>query len=96
LFPDVDATTRALIKNMFGGDECETCMKKVQVQASILDCGVFAIAFITLIVHGEDPCDVFYKQENMRNHLLDCFEKLSSLPFQNSNLFYFIMILIVD
>ena len=29
LFPDVDATTCALIKNIFGGDECEISMKKV-------------------------------------------------------------------
>ena len=36
LFPDVDATTCALIKNMFGGDECEICMKKVQVQAVLV------------------------------------------------------------
>jgi len=36
-------------------------MKKVQVQAGIKDYGVFAIAFITSIAHGEDPCDVFYK-----------------------------------
>ena len=28
LFPDVDATTCALIKNMFGGHECEMSMKK--------------------------------------------------------------------
>ena len=81
LFPDVDATTCALIKNMFGGDECEISMKKVQVQAGIKDCGVFAIAFITSIVNGEDPCDVFYKQENMRKHLFDCFEKLIITPF---------------
>ena len=81
LFPDVDATTCALIKNMFGGDECKISMKKAQVQAGIKDYGVFAIVFITSIVHGEDPCDVFYKQENMRKHLFDCFEKLIITPF---------------
>ena len=80
-FRDVDPTTYALIKNMFGGDQCEVSMKKVQEQDGIKDCGVFAIAFITSIVHGEDPCDVFYKQENMREHLLDCYEKLIITPF---------------
>jgi len=79
LFPDVNAATSALIKNMLGGDECEISMKKVQ--AGLKDCGVFAIAFITSIVHGEDPCNVFYRQEHMHKHLFDCFEKL---PFQNS------------
>jgi len=45
MFPDVDTATCTLIKNMFGGDDCEITMKKVQ--AGIKDCGIFAIAFIT-------------------------------------------------
>ena len=81
LFSDVDATTCTLIKNMFGGDECKISMKKVQKQVGIKDCGVFAIAFITSIVCGEDPCNVFYKQEDMRKHLFDCFEQLVITPF---------------
>ena len=77
-FRDVDPTTYALIKNVFGG---EISMKKVQEQGVIKGCGVFAIAFITSIVHGEDPCEVFYEQENMCEHLLDCYEKLIITPF---------------
>ena len=31
----------------------------------------FAIAFITSLVHGEEPCDVLYQQENLRRqHLI--------------------------
>jgi len=66
---------------MFGGDECEISMKKMQVESGIKDCGVFAIAFITSIVHGEDPCNVVYQQQSMHKHLFDCFEKLIITPF---------------
>ena len=41
----------------------------------VKDCSVFAI---TLIIHGEDPCDELYKYENMRKHL---FRNLSSLSY---------------
>lgn len=82
LFNDLDAATYRLINNMFGGnDECKISMRKVQVQAGINDCGVFAIAFITSLVHGEQPCDVLYQQEDLRHHLIDCFEKLIMTPF---------------
>jgi len=33
-----------------------------------------------LVAHGENPCDVFYKQEHMCNHLFDCVEKLVITP----------------
>ena len=61
-------------------------MKYLQVQAGIKDCGIFAIAFVTSIVHGEDPCDVFYKQESIRKRLFDCFDKLIMTLFQSSDL----------
>ena len=81
LFADVDATTCTLIKNIIGGDKCNISMKKEQKQIDVKDCGLFAIAFVTSIVCGEDPCDLFYKQENMRKHLFDCFEQLVITPF---------------
>ena len=49
-------------------------MKKVEVQSGIKDCDVFAIATINSIVHGEDPCNVVYQQQNMHKHFFDCFE----------------------
>lgn len=74
LFNNLDDATYRLINNMFSSnDECEISMKKVQVQADVKDCGVFAIAFITSLVHGEEPCDVLYQQEDLCHHLIDCF-----------------------
>ena len=72
---------------MFGtNDTCEISMKKVQVQAGVKDCGAFAVAFITSLAHGEDPCDVLFQQENLRQHLIDCFEKLIMMPFPKQSL----------
>ena len=53
LFSDLDAATYKLISNMFGEDECEISMRKVQVQAGVKDCGVFSIAFIASGVHEQ-------------------------------------------
>ena len=45
------------------------------------DCGLFAIAFATSICHNRDPVRVQYKQEKMREHLLQCFQKSFMEPF---------------
>ena len=43
----------------------------VQKQSGGYDCGLFALAFATL-VNGFNPERSLYNQENMRKHLLEC------------------------
>ena len=45
------------------------------------DCGMFAIAVITSLLLDEDPSMVTYKQEKLREHLIECLtvEKLYKL-----------------
>ena len=87
LFSDLDNATCRLINNMFGtNDTCEISMKKVQVQVGVKDCEAFAVVFITSLAHGEDPCNVLYQQENLCQHLIDCFEKLIMMPFPKQSL----------
>ena len=47
----------------------------VQSQSGRDDCGLFAIAFATTLCNGKQPESMFYDQQQMRSHLLSCFEK---------------------
>ena len=57
-------------------------MPPLQKQVGGTDCGLFAIAVITAIAHGEDPSQLQFKQEEMRYHLLKCFkdERITLFP----------------
>ena len=46
-------------------------------QAGTKDCGVIVIAFATAIVFGKNPGRQDLKQDEMRAHLVACFNKLS-------------------
>ena len=46
----------------------------VQKQKGQSDCGLFAIAFATLLAHLQDPASITYNQAKMRRHLIHCFE----------------------
>lgn len=45
------------------------------------DCGLFAIAYLTSVCHGEDPTEIIYLQNEMRAHLIKCFENCKLEPF---------------
>ena len=46
----------------------------VQMQSGTYDCGLFAIAFATALVHGEHPGKFLFNQDSMRLHLMRCLE----------------------
>lgn len=46
----------------------------VQAQQNLIDCGVFAIAFATELVHGQDPALCQFDCTTMRAHLLASLE----------------------
>jgi len=39
------------------------------------NCGLFAVAVATAILSGQDPSSMMVKEEEMRPHLCECFEK---------------------
>jgi hypothetical protein len=51
-------------------------------QIGVKDCGLFAVAYAESLVRGQDPINVFYNQNVMRAHLLNCFlsGKISAFP----------------
>ena len=47
----------------------------VPVQTGSTDCGLYAIAMMTSIAHSDDPATLVYNQQELRIHLMQCFEK---------------------
>ena len=58
-------------------------MMDVQTQSGGDDCGLFAIAISFALCSGKNPCEIEFRQDVMRSHLVSCFciGKLS-LPFK--------------
>ena len=52
----VDDDTRSVIHNLFGPERVNITMMKMQKQKGPEDCGLFAIAVATTLVHGVDMC----------------------------------------
>ena len=50
-------------------------------QAGGDDCGVFAAAYSTSLVYGQDPSGYVYNQKMMRKHLIKCFDERMIQPF---------------
>lgn len=57
----------------------------VEKQTNAYDCGVFAIAYATELVHGGDPVAWEWDITTMRRHLISCLEKNNITPFPKKN-----------
>ena len=53
--------------------EMRYIIKTVQRQSNSYDCGIFAIAFGTSLLNGQDPTTVIYDPKQLRQHLENCF-----------------------
>ena len=60
-------------------------VRAVQQQNNCVDCGVFAIAFATSLMYGNNPSSVNLKQTLMRGHLASCLTSnvMSQFPKDN-------------
>lgn len=55
--------------------------KHVTQQRDTNLCGVMAVAFVTELLFGRDPCARSYDLTQMRNHLATCFSNKELQPF---------------
>ena len=81
LHTTTDEESTELVKNMFGTEDSFVNIPKIQIQMGGADCGLFAIAYITSLAHGDDPSVISYEQIKMRGHLIECFTKGKLIPF---------------
>ena len=56
------------------GDSLTIECLNAQKQLGISDCGLMAIAFITCLLFKQDPVNVKFNQESMRQHLINCIQ----------------------
>uniref|UniRef100_A0A1X7V3B4 Ubiquitin-like protease family profile domain-containing protein n=1 Tax=Amphimedon queenslandica TaxID=400682 RepID=A0A1X7V3B4_AMPQE len=72
-----------VICNLFQVGKQKPKIKVMNCQKQIggMDCGLFAVAFITSIAHGQEPAKLQYLQDEMRNHLVKCFKAQKMEPF---------------
>lgn len=60
-------------------------LERVQRQIGTVDCGVFAIAFLTDLCHGNDPATCHYAGSKVIcNHLIKCFGSGQMVPFPST------------
>ena len=50
-------------------------------QSGIKDCGLYAMAYATTLCDGEMPHSKDYIQSELRNHLYNCLQRSTALPF---------------
>ena len=43
--------------------------KQAGATSGATNCGVYAIATLTCLAHGKDPCSIVFKKEDLRSHL---------------------------
>jgi len=62
-------------------------VKNVAKQRGSSDCGIYAIAYCTLLVNKINPCSVVLQQIEMRHHLKLCLERgyFTMFPVINKN-----------
>ena len=75
LFKRLDVETRNTIMKMFGLKKSnEIIMMPMQEQEGSKDCGPFSIAVMTSLAYEDDPSEIRYKQLDLRQHLIHCFD----------------------
>ena len=79
VYDTLDDDTCSTIHNLFGTEKVNITMMKMHKQKGPDDCGLFAIAVATSLVHSVELRT--FKQNEMRQHALKCFEELSLCVF---------------
>ena len=83
LYTSVSTDTAVIIAQLIQSTKPSITVHVMNVarQTGSQDCALFAIAYMTSLAHGKDPTVVVYDQNDMRCHLVSCFEKHSLTIF---------------
>ena len=68
-----------ILNNVFEFSEIRMVTMQKQKENNI--CGLYAIATATALVHGKDPSNLQFKEDQMRNHSCKCLEDGLLSPF---------------
>jgi len=85
LFAELDQESYDLMLQIFysrtNNRRATIVMKELQKQTGSSDCGLFCIAIMTSLAHKENPSAVKYDQNQMTQHLVDCYSNKCLMPF---------------
>jgi len=56
-------------------------IQNTQLQKGHDDCALYAIAYATDLCFGNDPADLRYYQDKLRDHLIECLKQKKIVPF---------------
>lgn len=73
--PVITQEIQELAQNLYGPNLNRITNMPVQQQTNGSDCGVFAVAFATCLVYGQNPCNVTFDVPKMRPHLIQCLKR---------------------
>ena len=79
LYTTINNQTKLLLVELV--HSTKSTLANVKKQSGSKDCGLFSVAFVTDIAFGMNPSFQIYKQAEMRQHLLKCFEQKKMEPF---------------
>ena len=63
-----------ILDMLYGKAVHQSRIANISKQKGVKDCGLYAIAIAVLLVKGLDPEGVTFVQDQMRNHVVSCFE----------------------
>lgn len=73
----------SIVKSQYS--QIHILLEKVQCQKNQVDCGIYAVAFLTDLCHRLDPSAFEYaSSRELRKHLVQCFEQGRMSPFPSS------------
>jgi hypothetical protein len=76
-----------VIQNVFDGDVQEYITTEVTQQKGSVDCGLFAVSYLTALCHGLKPEEYRFQQPQMYRHFMECLEsgQLTLFPSTKKN-----------
>ena len=75
---------KTMYRNTASNCQITVVLPMVQQQKSGQDCGVYAVACLFHLALGDKPEELRFTQEEIRLHLVHCFESETVLPFLHS------------
>ena len=72
--------TKPLLQNLYG-DVVKYITTDITQQTGVVDCGLFEASFATAVCFGLEPAAFRLSQQQMRKHLITCFETGELTPF---------------
>lgn len=72
---------KSLFKPLMRNEKLKVTILPSDKQKDGVNCGLFALAFASIILDGRSPSDYIFKVDEMRNHYIHCLNECKLLPF---------------